>query len=108
VVENEKPVDIPQVLIETKVDSEEINIEQNKAMMKIKDHPVYAKYFKMLKLVSSIIRFISSRFKGIPEQAVKIKMSSEGIDPAILIDPDKLIEAVEIPDSNSSSDSDSD
>ncbi|KAH7699845.1 WASH complex, partial [Aphelenchoides avenae] len=39
--------------------------------LKYKDHPLYAKYFKMLKL-------------GVPEPAVRQKMSTEGIDPSIL------------------------
>ncbi|KAH7700504.1 WASH complex, partial [Aphelenchoides avenae] len=39
--------------------------------LKYKDHPLYAKYFKMLKL-------------GVPEPAVRQKMSTEGMDPSIL------------------------
>uniref|UniRef100_A0A183BS06 Coiled-coil domain-containing protein 104 n=1 Tax=Globodera pallida TaxID=36090 RepID=A0A183BS06_GLOPA len=44
--------------------------------VKAKEHPQVAKYFRMLKM-------------GVPEAAVKQKMSSEGMDGAILNDPDK-------------------
>jgi hypothetical protein len=36
-----------------------------------KDHPVYSKYFRMIKV-------------GVPEDGVKAKMQYEGVDPAIL------------------------
>lgn len=81
--------------------------EEAQNMMKLRDHPVYNKYFKMLRL-------------GIPEAAVKIKMSTEGVDPSLLrlglvikcvkvryfSNPEKLVEAVKIEDSASSSESD--
>nr|CAD2199647.1 unnamed protein product [Meloidogyne enterolobii] len=44
---------------------------------KAKDHPVFGKYFRMLKM-------------GVPEAAVKQKMQSEGVDPEILSVPDKI------------------
>lgn len=76
--------------------------------MRMCDHPVYNKYFKMLKL-------------GIPEQAIKIKMASEGVDPAFLRlyllsdffirsfrTPDTLVEFVETEEANNSRISESD
>ena len=46
-----------------------------------KDHPVYSKYFKMIKV-------------GLPADSVKAKMQIEGVDPAILDnDPDKMVPA---------------
>ena len=43
----------------------------------LKDDPQYAKYFKMLKM-------------GLPKGAVVVKMSAEGLDPAVLdMDPEK-------------------
>ncbi|KHJ76815.1 hypothetical protein OESDEN_23565 [Oesophagostomum dentatum] len=51
------------------VKAEPANAEQN--VLLVKDDPAFAKYFKMLKL-------------GVVEPAVKLKMQSEGVDPAIL------------------------
>jgi hypothetical protein len=46
-----------------------------------KDHPVYSKYFKMIKV-------------GLPKESVKAKMQIEGVDPAILdISPDDMVPA---------------
>lgn len=47
--------------------------------IKISDSKLYGRYFKMLKF-------------GIPAQAVRIKMSSEEVDPTLLDNPDMLIE----------------
>lgn len=44
--------------------------------MAAKDHPIMGKYFRMLKM-------------GVPEPAVKQKMRSEGVDPAILDQPER-------------------
>nr|CAD2200082.1 unnamed protein product [Meloidogyne enterolobii] len=44
---------------------------------KAKDHPIFGKYFRMLKM-------------GVPEAAVKQKMQSEDVDPEILSVPDKI------------------
>jgi hypothetical protein len=45
----------------------------------IKDHPTYAKYFKMLKV-------------GLPKEAVKAKMQQEGVNPAYIDkDPAELV-----------------
>ena len=53
--------------------------EENLAMVAVQDHPVYSKYFKMLKV-------------GLPKGAVKNKMIQEGVDPTILDkDPCELI-----------------
>ncbi|KAI6183997.1 hypothetical protein M3Y97_00548900 [Aphelenchoides bicaudatus] len=88
--------EISQEAQKTETTSEEQpTVEENVNMMKIKDHPLYNKYFKMIRL-------------GIQEAAVCIKMQSEGVDPALLSNPDKLIEAVKIEESNSSAESDSD
>ncbi|KDO28723.1 hypothetical protein SPRG_05684 [Saprolegnia parasitica CBS 223.65] len=53
------------------------------AMVPIKEHPKYAKFFKLLKM-------------GMPAMQVELKMQSEGVDPSILGDPEKLV-----PDPNS-------
>uniref|UniRef100_A0A7E4VUF7 WASH_WAHD domain-containing protein n=1 Tax=Panagrellus redivivus TaxID=6233 RepID=A0A7E4VUF7_PANRE len=76
----------------------EVPAESN--TMKISEHPDFVKYFKMLKL-------------GIPEAAVRIKMSSEGVDPDILANPNAPVPAVTLPvardsDSDSSFGSSSD
>jgi hypothetical protein len=48
-------------------------------MIAAKDHPKYAKYFKMLKV-------------GLPKDSVKAKMKQEGVNPDILDkDPDEMI-----------------
>ncbi|CAD5215063.1 unnamed protein product [Bursaphelenchus xylophilus] len=61
-------------------DTDVVNEEQpsTEGMIKIKDHPLYSKYFKMLRV-------------GIPELAVVQKMASEGINGDFLSTPDKLI-----------------
>jgi len=54
--------------------------ETESAKVVIKDHPVYAKYFKMLKV-------------GLPKEAVKAKMQQEGADPNMLDkNPDDMVE----------------
>jgi len=45
---------------------------------KASEHPVYAKFFKMVRV-------------GVHPQAVRLKMQSEGCDPAILDNPDAII-----------------
>ncbi|CAD6195724.1 unnamed protein product [Caenorhabditis auriculariae] len=61
----------------------------------VRDDPIYAKYFKMLKM-------------GVPEQAVKLKMHSEGVDPTYLSKPDEASPNAQFADTNGSSlDSDS-
>ncbi|CAD5210247.1 unnamed protein product [Bursaphelenchus okinawaensis] len=47
-------------------------------MVKVKDHPAYSKYFKMVRV-------------GIPEMAVAQKMNSEGVNGAFLATPEALI-----------------
>ncbi|DAZ99886.1 TPA: hypothetical protein N0F65_008629 [Lagenidium giganteum] len=46
--------------------------------VKAKDHPDYAKFFKLLSM-------------GLPAEQVKMKMAQAGVDGAILDDPDKII-----------------
>eukprot|EP01035_Chromulina_nebulosa_P021343 gene21343-27652_t len=54
-------------------------VEEKKKMIALKDHPLYSKYFKMLKI-------------GLPKETVKAKMTSEGVDSSFLDrDPDELI-----------------
>lgn len=55
------PLDIPK----------KSNIEAEQEMVACKDHPIYSKYFKMLKV-------------GLPLANVKAKMEQEGYDPTIL------------------------
>jgi Formin Homology 2 Domain/Subunit CCDC53 of WASH complex len=56
-----------------------IPLEAEEEKIAVKDHPVYSKYFKMLKV-------------GLPREAVKAKMSQEGANPIYLDkDPDELI-----------------
>ena len=59
---------------------EESSSDQNAGMIKIKDHPVYSGFFKMLKV-------------GIPPPQVAHKMTLSGHDASILDDPEKLVEA---------------
>ncbi|ETV96553.1 hypothetical protein, variant [Aphanomyces invadans] len=47
-------------------------------MVAAKDHPTYAKYFKLMKM-------------GMPMVQIQLKVSSEGLDPAILDTPDALL-----------------
>jgi hypothetical protein len=50
-------------------------------MVKLKDHPKYAKFFKMLSM-------------GLPKGAAAQAMGKEGIDPAILDrDPEEMVRA---------------
>lgn len=44
---------------------------ENEGEIKASKNPLYSKYFKMLQV-------------GVPAQAVKLKMKSEGLDPDIL------------------------
>ncbi|EQC35460.1 hypothetical protein SDRG_07168 [Saprolegnia diclina VS20] len=54
------------------------------AMIPIKEHPKYAKFFKLMKM-------------GMPAMQVELKMQSEGVDPSILSDPAKLEEEAPAP-----------
>jgi len=51
------------------------------SMVPIREHPHYAKYFKMLKM-------------GVPDMAVRQKMTSEGVDPSLLSVPSKRVQLV--------------
>ncbi|OQR82414.1 formin-homology 2 domain-containing protein, partial [Achlya hypogyna] len=53
-------------------------------MVATKDHPKYAKYFKLLKM-------------GMPSMQVELKMQAEGVDPAVLATPDALIPESDAP-----------
>ncbi|KJH41272.1 hypothetical protein DICVIV_12754, partial [Dictyocaulus viviparus] len=60
----------------------------------VKDDPAFNKYFKMLKLVRLCQHYwveetslLVSDFQGVVEPAVKLKMQSEGVDPALLDKP---------------------
>ncbi|KAF8362018.1 ddl-1 [Pristionchus pacificus] len=54
------------------VEEEEVKVDENRLL--VKDDPRYSKYFKMVKM-------------GIQEEAVQLKMKSEGVDPSILHNP---------------------
>ena len=53
----------------------EIQEELQKSILKVKDVPKLAQYFKMVRL-------------GVPTNAVKLKMSRENINPDLLDDPE--------------------
>merc|ERR1712141_995891 len=53
----------------------EIQEEQQQSILKVKDVPKLAQYFKMVRL-------------GVPTNAVKLKMSRENINPDLLDDPE--------------------
>ena len=53
----------------------EIQDEQQQSILKVKDVPKLAQYFKMVRL-------------GVPTNAVKLKMSRENINPDLLDDPE--------------------
>src|SRR3546814_256925 len=55
-------------------DSEFLIEEQPQAMVAAQDHPLYQKYFKMLKV-------------GLPAAAVKAKMALEGLDQSVIDQP---------------------
>ena len=78
---NNDGVDAPVVVINEQVadkelkGNEEAAEEVAKSIMKVKDVPELAQYFKMLRL-------------GVPPNAVKLKMSRENINPDLLDDPE--------------------
>ena len=65
---------------------EMVELEESKSELKkvaLKDHPVYAKYFKMLKM-------------GLPKASIVHKMRGDGIDVSIIDrDPEELVELEE-------------
>ncbi|KAI9922300.1 hypothetical protein PsorP6_001218 [Peronosclerospora sorghi] len=58
-------------------DGKEIKSESKK-MVKVSEHPRYAKYFKLLKM-------------GMPRPQLELKMSAESLDPTALDRPDEMI-----------------
>ena len=78
---NNDGVDVPVVVINEQVadkelkGNEEAAEEVAKSIMKVKDVPELAQYFKMLRL-------------GVPPNAVKLKMTRENINPVLLDDPE--------------------
>ena len=68
---------------EEMVELEEAKSEEPSNRVALKDHPVYAKYFKMLKM-------------GLPKVSVIHKMKSEGVDDSVLDrDPEEMVELEE-------------
>lgn len=63
--ENIKSLDLPDV------ETESSNVENETSGVKACDDPRYATFFKMIQF-------------GVPIQAVKLKMDTEGLDPSIL------------------------
>lgn len=71
----------PAETVSSSTSSAETSAATSKDSTPLKDHPTYAKYFKMLKV-------------GLPPPVVKHKMQSEDVDPAILdMDPNKPLPA---------------
>lgn len=68
-------------------------VENQEPVMTVSQNPKYKKYFSMLKM-------------GVHEEAIRIKMRTEGVDPSLLDNPDTPMPYVE--EESSSSDSDSD
>lgn len=62
-------------------------LPQNTNLIKISESFLYKKYFKMLKF-------------GVPEQGVRVKMLSEGLDGNLIADPNLLIEKCPEDDEN--------
>ena len=54
--------------------------EVDDGMVAVKDHPDYASFFRLQKL-------------GVPEGQIAMKMNAEGVDPAMLADPERLVPA---------------
>ncbi|GMS84228.1 hypothetical protein PENTCL1PPCAC_6403 [Pristionchus entomophagus] len=78
-------------VVEMESQVEEVPVDEHR--MLVKDDPRYAKYLKMIKL-------------GIQEEAVRLKMKSEGVDPSILDNPNAVSDSpVEINADNSSDES---
>ncbi|GMT14431.1 hypothetical protein PFISCL1PPCAC_5728 [Pristionchus fissidentatus] len=92
VEEEEKIEEKKEIKIEEKKE-EEIKVEEDKKHdgMMMKDDPRYSKYFKMVKM-------------GIQEEAVRLKMSSEGVDPSILNNPNAVSDAPMVEEEGHSSD----
>uniref|UniRef100_A0AC34QN33 WASH complex subunit 3 n=1 Tax=Panagrolaimus sp. JU765 TaxID=591449 RepID=A0AC34QN33_9BILA len=67
-------------------------VEDSGNSIKISEHPVFSKYFKMLKM-------------GVPEPGVKQKMIQEGVDPELLNDPNKMMVVDKKNETSDSSDS---
>ncbi|XP_044731488.1 WASH complex subunit 3 [Chrysoperla carnea] len=74
-----------------KTDDNEKPVENG---IRIKDDPTYSKYFKMLHF-------------GVQEEAVRLKMQAEGLDPNILNEPNKIVPRVEVNTNSIEDDSDS-
>ena len=69
---DKKPDDKVPVNVNVNVKKEtDAKTEKAEEVVPLKDHPKYAKYFKMLKV-------------GLPKEAVKAKMQQEGVDPSII------------------------
>ncbi|OQS02151.1 formin-homology 2 domain-containing protein, partial [Thraustotheca clavata] len=64
-----------------------LEVPQGPVMVPIKEHPDYAKYFKLMKM-------------GMPAMQVELKMNAEGVDATVLSTPDKLVPLADDKSSN--------
>ena len=53
--------------------------EEETQTIPIREHPTFASFFRLQRL-------------GVPEGQIRLKMQAEGVDPSILIDPERQIE----------------
>ncbi|KAJ8602188.1 hypothetical protein CTAYLR_003524 [Chrysophaeum taylorii] len=60
-------------------EEEEEEAPQDEGLIPIRSHPDYEPYFRLQKL-------------GVPEPQIRLKMEAEGVDPAALADPDKMVQ----------------
>ncbi|KAB7494698.1 WASH complex subunit CCDC53 [Armadillidium nasatum] len=80
------------VITEDEVDKKSQEAKNNILTIPISSHPDFAPYFKMVNF-------------GVPKEAVKLKMSSVGLDPSLLDDPLRQVESKIDEVSDKSSDS---
>ena len=77
---------IPLEITSATSDSDEANSNNgnnNENKISVADHPIYSKYFKMMKV-------------GLPREAIKAKMQQEGVNPSFLDkDPNEMIAVTE-------------
>ncbi|GMR36453.1 hypothetical protein PMAYCL1PPCAC_06648 [Pristionchus mayeri] len=96
VAEEKKEVEETREGSNVEIEEEDTKVEEvgvNDGRMVMKDDPRYTKYFKMVKM-------------GIQEEAVRLKMKSEGVDPSILDTPNAISDApIKVNEENSSDES---
>ena len=99
-LENETPPPVlngEEVSTDTSSMQGEVSVCETSASNEIRnaDHPVYKPYFKMQSM-------------GVPDMAVKQKMTMAGIDPSVLDNPNRLVSSDESPSSKRSETDESD